>query len=118
MISSRIDQVKIFLGGIFAICLVHSFWAMSIGWNNSILDMHGFRQTQTAISTYFVLQGGAWLAYETPVLGAPWSIPFEFPLYQWITAVWVKISGIPLDQAGRSVSVVFYYLTLWPGYVV
>lgn len=78
-----------------------------------LLDMHGFRQSQTALSVYWLLQGGPWLAYETPVVGAPWSIPFEFPIYQWIVAL-VAATGVPLDGAGRLVAFAFYVATLWP----
>ena len=72
---------------IFIISYIYSLWSLSIGWTNPILDQHGFRQTQTAISTYYLLQGSPWLAYETTVLGFPWSIPMEFPLYQWLVAL-------------------------------
>lgn len=116
--QSTAKWVNTLLVGIFGLCFARSLWAMSVGWNNPILDMYGFRQSQTAISVYYLLKGGAWLAYETPVLGAPWSIPFEFPLYQWITALWAKLSGMPLDQAGRSISILFYYLTLWPSFIL
>jgi hypothetical protein len=40
------------------------------------------------------------LAYETPVWGYPWSIPMEFPIYQWIVALFGLI-GIPIETAGR-----------------
>jgi hypothetical protein len=90
------------------LCLSHLF----LGWNHSIYDHHGFRQTQTALTTYYLLEGGPWLAYETPVLGAPWSIPMELPTYQLVTAGVVKLSGLPLDQAGRLVSVLCYLVTM------
>ena len=103
---------------VFLACLLHSFWAMSVGWNNALLDQHEFRQTQTAISVYYLLKGGSWLAYETPVLGAPWSIPLEFPLYQWLVAIIVKVFGTPIDQTGRLVSAIFFYLSLIPSYII
>ena len=56
------------------------------------------------------------LAYETPVLGPPWSIPFEFPLYQWTVAAVVQVLGTPLDQTGRAVDIGFFLLTLIPLY--
>lgn len=103
---------------IFIICFIYSLWALSIGWNNTILDQHGFRQTQTAISTYYIIQGSPWLRYETPVLGYPWSIPFEFPLYQWLVAILVKFFHTPLEETGRFVSVFFFYLSLIPSYII
>jgi len=103
---------------IFIICFFYSLLALSVGWNNPLLDQHSFRQTQTAISVYYMLQGSSWIAYETPVLGAPWSIPFEFPLYQWLVAILVKLFSTPLDQTGRFVSVIFFYLSLIPSYII
>lgn len=96
----------------FILLLVHSLWALTVGWWNPLVDLHHFRQTQTAISSYYLLQGGSWLAYETPVLGAPWSIPFEFPLYQWSVAAIAYLFNTPLDQTGRFVSIVYFYLSL------
>ena len=59
---------------------------------------------------------GEWpkLAYETPVLGPPWSIPFEFPLYQWIVAALVTVTHLSLDPTARLVSIGFFLLTLIP----
>lgn len=99
---------------VFAAAFVHSLWAVSVGWDLSLLQSHSFRQTQTAISVYWLMHGGPWLAYETPVLGPPWSIPIEFPLFQWIVALLASSTGAPLDQTGRLVSVAFFYLTLAP----
>ena len=104
--------------GVFLACLIYSLVIAGIGWSNTLLGPHGFRQTQTALSTHSILQGGPWLGYETPVLGAPWAIPFEFPLYQWTVAAVVTLLGTPLDQAGRLVSELFFYATLIPAYVL
>ena len=52
-----------------------------------------------------MMHGGSFLRYETPVLGPPWSLPFEFPLYQGIVAGLAKIFSTPLDQTGRFVSI-------------
>ena len=61
----------------FMVALSLSAYALWIGWDQPIIDQHGFRQTQTALAAYWLLHGGDWLAYETPVLGSPWSIPME-----------------------------------------
>lgn len=87
-------------------------YLMAYRWNASLIDRHSFRQTQTAISVRSILDGGPWLAYETPVLGRPWSIPFEFPTYQWLVAVTVLATHLPLDEAGRAVSVVSFALLM------
>jgi dolichol-phosphate mannosyltransferase len=102
--------------GVFVVCLIWAVFMASAGWNNSLSDDHGFRQTQTAITSYYLMQGGPFLKYEWPVFGAPWSIPFEFPLYQWIVAETATLFHTPLEQTGRFVSELFFGLslaTLW-----
>jgi hypothetical protein len=94
--------------------LVLGIVVLAIRWNAPLIGMHSFRQTQTAITSYYFLKGGPWLAYQTPVLGAPWSIPFEFPIYQLLVAGFVKLTGLSLDTAGRVVSYLFLVLTIWP----
>lgn len=100
------------------ICLIvatiFSLIVFSIGWNNPLIDRHAFRQTQTAISTYWMIKEGHYLAYQTPVLGYPWSIPFEFPMFQWVTAFVYKVTNFGLDQCGRFISILFFYLTFIP----
>src|SRR4051812_9418753 len=41
-----------------------------------LIDGNAFRQTQTALTAYWLLKGGPLLAYITPVAGFPWAIPF------------------------------------------
>jgi len=83
----------------------------AVGWHNG-LSIHGFRQTQTAITSYYLARGGPFLRYETPIFGIPWSVPFEFPLYQWIVAVVSSTFRVALETAGRAVSEVFFWLSL------
>jgi hypothetical protein len=78
------------------------------------LDAYSFRQTQTALTSYWFTQDGFKLAYQTPVAGAPWILPFEFPLYQIIVAMVSKISGLSLDVIGRVTSYAFLVLCLVP----
>jgi len=84
-----------------------------IGIANPILDLYFFRQTQTALSAYWLWRGGPWLSYETPALGFPWSIPFEFPFYQGLVAL-LRAIGIPIDISGHLVSFSFYLASIWP----
>jgi 4-amino-4-deoxy-L-arabinose transferase-like glycosyltransferase len=87
----------------------------AFAFDRPVVGHHDFRQSQTALSALTIAEGGPWFAYQTPVLGAPYSIPFEFPLYQWVVAI-VHVCGVPLDQAGRYVSIGFFALTLLPFY--
>lgn len=87
--------------------LVLGVWAFHVraGWKHETLTGHEFRQAQTALTIQAVGRDGFRLDYSTPVLGKPWSIPMEFPLYQWTTAAWSDLSGMGTAQAGRAVSI-------------
>ena len=79
---------------------------------NPLLDHHSFRQTQTAISAYWMAEEGITLPdYPLPVLGRPWSAPFEFPVLQLVIAGAYK-SGIPLDLAARATAVIAFTLAI------
>jgi hypothetical protein len=77
-------------------------------------DLHAFRQTQTALTSYWFLQDGLRFDYETPVAGYPWSIPFEFPIFQVLVALIAKLSGCRLEVAGRLLSFAFLTACLIP----
>ena len=90
----------------------------SVGWSHAISDVHGWRQTQTAITAYYMQRGGPWLRYETPVLGPPWRIPHEFPAYQAVVVTLSSALGLSLESAGRATALAFFYLTLWGAWLV
>lgn len=54
------------------------------------------------------------LAYETPVAGFPWSIPFEFPLFQFLVAKISSLFGWGLERVGRLTSYAFLLACLFP----
>lgn len=98
---------------LFGTLLAVHGWLLSIGWTNGNLPGQEFRQTQTAISALFVQREQNFaLAYPTPVLGAPWTAPMEFPLYQWTVVKVSDWTGLPLVQAGRAVSAACFYLAV------
>jgi hypothetical protein len=83
-----------------------------------LVDTHAFRQSQTALTTYWILKEGWQLAYQTPVVGFPWSIPFEFPIYQLLVAAIVTLSGFDLEPVGRFVSYAFLLACAWPTFAL
>ncbi|MCF7760824.1 MAG: glycosyltransferase family 39 protein [Cephaloticoccus sp.] len=87
-------------------------WMLSRSWHASILDRYEFRQLQTALSIFWTAQDGFHLAYLTPLFGPPWSIPMEFPTYQWCVSVIVRLGLMEVEPAGRLVSILFYAATL------
>ncbi|MBI2813984.1 MAG: hypothetical protein HYX71_06845 [Opitutae bacterium] len=89
------------------------FWGARVAWSSNNPPGGEFRQAQTALSAYFIQQENNFsLAYPTPVLGKPWSVPMEFPLYQWTVVLLSNATGLDLTQAGRTVSLACFYLTL------
>lgn len=101
---------------LFALAIVYALWIASIGWGNTLNEAHSFRQSQTATTAFYMVGKPFRLAYETPVLGKPWAIPMEFPLYQLIVARIVGLVDSPLDQTGRFVALMFFLLTNIPLY--
>jgi hypothetical protein len=79
-----------------------------------LLEWESFRQTQTALTSYWMIEEGWRLDYQTPVLGYPWPIPFEFPIYQTIVASISWIGDLQLDRIGRLVSIFFLLACAWP----
>jgi hypothetical protein len=104
------------LVGVFAAMLALTLWFTLQGWNNSILDRHEFRQLQTATSAHWMAKEGYKLDYETPLFGPPWSIPMEFPVYQWLVATSSRVSGAPLEASARAVSLIFFLAILPAAY--
>ncbi len=95
-----------------ALFLGVAVWAMTRAWDASLLDRFQFRQTQTALTTYWMQQEGFHLAYLMPVFGPPWSAPMEFPLYQWLVARLAEGTGIPLVFAARTLGILFFLSAL------
>lgn len=102
-----------FILALFIGCLAFHFWAVGVGWGHKNLFGVEWRQAQTALTAHFIkAENNFSLAYPTPVLGKPWSIPMEFPLYQWTVVVVGKLTGLGLTKAGRAVSIACFYLCL------
>jgi hypothetical protein len=83
-----------------------------------IIELFGFRQTQTALTSYWACRGGLGAAYWTPVAGYPWAIPMEFPIYQWIVSIVGCSSTATLDEVGRLTSYVFWVACFAPVWLI
>ncbi len=106
------------LGFLFLAALGLAISVLFLGLQQPLLDLHSFRQTQTALTVYWLVHGGAWLAYETPALGFPWAIPFEFPLYQWIVAALHQFGPLSIEANGRLLSFLLLVGCLWPAHLL
>ncbi len=101
---------------VFLLMLGVAAWQLTNSWHASILDRYEFRQLQTALSVFWMKQEGLKLDYPTPLFGPPWTIPMEFPTYQWIVTLLSNGTGLHLEQAGRLVSLLFYAAMLPAAY--
>jgi hypothetical protein len=76
-----------------------------------LLEKHAFRQTQTAwTAREFDERGIDLLHPKLPVLGEPFEVPFEFPLYQALATVPMKL-GVGEDASLRLTSLACFLLT-------
>jgi hypothetical protein len=113
-VEQRVDRVSDWLK-VLTVLVALCATGIALGYaRQPLVETYAFRQTQTAITAFWMMRNGWHLAYETPVAGYPWSIPFEFPLYQMLVAVIGKASGLSLDAVGRMVSFVFLLGCAWP----
>lgn len=76
-------------------------------------ERHSFRQAETAIVVQnFLNDGCSFLHYQIPVLGQPWEIPFEFPIYQAVVyGVMKMLNQTNIDLWCRIVSLFIFYLS-------
>ncbi len=102
------------LPAIFLRVLFYTLWAASVGWSTELNLQYDFVQAKAAIVAYYLAHGGAFFQYELPVFGAPWSAPYELPIYQLLSAWLHKLSGTDLVSAGRIVAKIFFYLSCVP----
>jgi hypothetical protein len=81
------------------------------GLDQPFLDQYAFRQTETAYpALLFHQQGMNLFAPQLPVLGKPWQVPFEFPLFQAMAAV-IMNAGVSPDLALRISSLICFMAT-------
>jgi hypothetical protein len=101
--------IALFLGtfAVACFCLFQSL-------GKPLLGPHAFRQTQTAISSYYgALESAAPWENILPVLGKPWNLPVEFPFFQFVVGrLWLLFGG-DLDFLGRLCSSL-----MWLGCIV
>jgi len=100
--------IILFCAALFAhICLA------TFNWRSGFLPGHEFRQTHTALIAYYIdAEDNFSVRYSTPLFGKPWSVPLEFPLYEWSVVLLSRATHLPHFEAARTVSLTCFYLTL------
>lgn len=94
---------------ITAIACIGALCCLGYSIPQPLLGPHNFRQTQNAISSYYsVKEHGSVFNNFMPVLGRPWDLPTEFPLFQYLAGCLHWGTSCPLDAAGRLLSACFW----------
>jgi hypothetical protein len=89
------------------------------GVDRSLNEMFSFRQTQTAWGAKSILNFDAkFLHPEVPVLGPPFEIPFEFPLFQWLHVIFSKIFEEDIDKSGRILALLIFQCAVIMTYLI
>ncbi len=80
-----------------------------------VLGPDGFyvteREWQTAITSWWMIHEPHGLLHAlTPLMGPPWMIPYELPIFQWLAAHSAVVSKMSLEDAGRGLSLLCFLL--------
>lgn len=105
--------LPVLLIGLFSVALALHFNFATTSWHYRFMIGHEFRQTQTALIAHYIdKENNFTLDYSVPLLGKPWVLPLEFPLYEWGVVVLSRATGWPQFEAARTISLASFYLTL------
>ena len=87
------------------------FFLKFLNSKTGLADLYQFRQTQTAWGIREVSRNGFdFFTLQMPVLGYPYQVPFEFPLFQNISALVGSIFNFGVIESGRITSLLFFCL--------
>lgn len=106
-ISARVHKADI---AALVVLMVGVLWRW-VGRPETVVNLHPFRQTQTLWPIREYMDEGWSLATPLPVFGPPWNVPFEFPLFQGLTALLASVTSWDAEPAARLMSLVFFFLT-------
>lgn len=78
-----------------------------------LIEHHTWRQTQTAYTAREFARNGIDLLHaQLPVLGPPFAVPFELPLFQAGAAVLIRL-GLSDDVASRLMGLITFMASAW-----
>ena len=106
-------RLHLWLATLFCAALTLHCHFATINWHRQFMAGHEFRQTQTALIAHYIdRENNFSIDYSVPLLGKPWVLPLEFPLYEWGVVALSRASGWPQFEAARAISLACFYLTL------
>lgn len=110
--KTRINRWAIIV--LFVLALGYNLWGVSYHFTMGFLAGHEFRQSQTAIISYYIdKESNFGLLYEMPVLGKPWvAVLLEVPIYEWSVVGLSRLTGWEHVIAARTISIACFYVML------
>lgn len=107
--SPLIDAWPRYLAGVL---IIAQLVMVGLSWTTGITEIHIFRQAQTGVLIHeFITHGIDWRS-PLPLLGPPWFLPFEFPLYQAVVATLCNVTGMGLESTAKLTALGFFYAGL------
>lgn len=73
--------------------------------------IHHYRQAQTAITALYLPQTGFRFDYITPIMGAPWNVPLEFPFFQWLAVIVHKLTRVDIIICGKLINITCHIIS-------
>jgi hypothetical protein len=102
--ACRKVREPVWVGAVLALTVLTRLPTLS----EPLVEMHGFRQTQTAWSAVlFARQGIDLLHPQVPVLGLPFALPLELPLFQAMAAPLLRL-GLPVEPVLRGLDLLWF----------
>ncbi len=104
----RFEQVEYSFAIRFCV-LLFFLYSSYLNLTSPLTDLHGFRQAQTAVT---ILESKISFAdgvnIQTPLLGAPWQVPMEYPIYQLIAMSVGELLNINKMMIAKIVGLISY----------
>ena len=113
IVNKKLENLFLYSLVIFSV-FIHIYFSIQ-GWSNAV---GGIRESQTALTAYFLKQGGAFFKYETPIFGPPWSWPMELPIYQACVSYFSSFFEISIDSSCRFISLLSFFLIIIPTFKI
>lgn len=87
--------------------------------DKSLNELFSFRQTQTAwgAKALTLFKSNDFIT-ETPVFGPPFKVPFEFPIFQWMHFMTVKLTNFSVDFSGRLLALIIFQILAFQLYLL
>ncbi|ROL61785.1 hypothetical protein D9V86_04015 [Bacteroidetes/Chlorobi group bacterium ChocPot_Mid] len=109
-LNFKLDNNRKILATIIILILLSSIFYLFIDFNEHIARINSFKQADVAGNIHFYVEDG--ITLEEKMFNKNINLKISnYPFYQWVCAVIVKISGLDIEQSGRLFNIIIFVLT-------